>query len=108
VTRAKKNIRTKSKGRHKRGVLHTAGKKRTWKPERHVITDDFYFCVVKRTRTDFYVDNKIVPSCNELLATTREKINFPLERGAALKENIAHHRNEMAKTSFSASLSTGI
>jgi hypothetical protein len=29
VTRAKKNIRTKSKGRHKRGVLHTAGKKRT-------------------------------------------------------------------------------
>jgi hypothetical protein len=57
---------------------------------------------------DFYVENKIVPTCNKLIPTTRDKIQSPWGRGAVLKEHIAHHWNEMAKTSSSALLSAGI
>jgi hypothetical protein len=44
------------------------------KPERNVITDDFDFCVVKRTVIYFYDDKKIVRTCNKLLPLIRETL----------------------------------
>jgi hypothetical protein len=62
----------------------------------------------QQNSTDFYVENKIVPTCNKFIPITREKIQSPWERVAVLKEHIAHHWNEIAKTSSSALLSAGI
>jgi hypothetical protein len=54
-----------SKDRNKGSPLHTAGKKRTRKPDRNVIIDDFDLCVVKRT---FTLKKKILPTCITILS----------------------------------------
>jgi len=62
----------------------------------------------QQNSTDFYVENKNVPTCKKLIPITYEKIQSPWGKVAVLKEHIAHHWNEMAKTSSSALLSAGI
>ena len=58
------------------GVLTTPGKKRKRPPTRNVQVDDFDRRAIKDTVEDFYVRQKVVPTCKKLLPVLREKINF--------------------------------
>ena len=68
----------------------------------------FLFVCGQQNSAAFCVENKIVPTCNKLIPITREEIQSPWGREAVLKEHMAHHWNEMAKTSSSELLSAGI
>jgi len=86
VKTKKKNFKRVSKDRHKGSPLLTAGKKKTRKPERNVIIDDFDLCVVKRT---FTLKKKILPTCITILSTVSGN-NFFL-RATVFKKNTAQN-----------------
>lgn len=49
ISNSKKKHQNGEQETHEGSPLHTPVQKRTWKPERNIITDDFYLCVVNRT-----------------------------------------------------------
>jgi hypothetical protein len=65
------NIRREKNDRNGGKPLSVLGKKRTRKPERNVITDNFDLCAVKRI-----VDKKTVPTCAKVLQLIRQKTSF--------------------------------
>ncbi|VVC96923.1 unnamed protein product [Leptidea sinapis] len=62
----------------KKGPLCTPSRKyRPCNKKKNLNVDDFDRSVIRRIIEEFYLTKKIAPTCIELLATIREKIEFP-------------------------------